>query len=104
MVLTSQKLVQWLRKHQRISHALIAFVWAALFILLFLLPGSAQRFLQMMDYHFADRLAVNGRLTPQNPSIVFLGIDDASIQLDMIDPKIVGKDPVLSRMQGTWPW
>src|SRR5260221_2772943 len=104
MALLSSELVSWLRRHQRLSHGLIALAWSGFFIVFFFLPGPIQRGLRKIDFQFADVLAVKGRLTPPNPDIIFLGIDNASKQLDQIDPEAVKKDPVLSVMAKAWHW
>jgi len=104
MALLSPEIVSWLRHHQRISHGVIALAWSLFFIVFFLRPGPVQRELKKIDLHFADELAVHGRLTPPNPDIVFLGIDNASTQLDALDPELIKKDPLLSLMAKDWPW
>src|SRR5260221_3533270 len=104
MALLSSELVSWLRRHQRLAHGLIALAWSGFFIVVFFLPGPIQRGLREIDFQFADVLAVKGRLTPPNPDIIFLGIDNASKQLDQIDPEAVEKDPVLSVIAQDWRW
>ena len=100
-----------LRRHRRELDGLVALFWVALF----LMPYAVQHFrvapifsgtispLRAIDDYFSDVLARNGRLTPTNPDIVFLGIDDSSVRLDKLDPDFVRHDPVLSNMFN-WPW
>ena len=77
MALFSPETVSWLRHHQRITHGVIALIWSVFFLVCFLAPGPIQRQLRQIDIHFADLLALKGRLTPSDPDIVFLGIDNA---------------------------
>ena len=114
MAFFSIERVTWLRRHQRIMHGAIALFWGVFFLFFFAYPealqkhfaypGLLQKQLRQMDIHFADLLALHGRLTPRNPDIVFLGIDDASIKLDSIDPATVQENHILSLMHQDWPW
>ena len=109
-----------LRRHRRTLDTLVAFFWVFLFLipyaLKFLTPYTVKHFnfapplaqfsirpFQAIDTFFSDELALHGRLTPSNPDIIFLGIDDASMRLDALDPEVVRHDPALSNMS-IWPW
>ena len=104
MALFSTERVAWLRHHQRLTHGVIAMLWAAIFIFFYLGQGPVHNALWELDLQFADALEVKGRLTPPNPDIVFLGIDSASMKLDALDPALIQKDPILSLMAKDWPW
>jgi adenylate cyclase len=101
-----------LRRHRRALDAIVALFW----VLLFLTPYALNHYrmarplalasirpLRTLDDYFSDELARHGRLTPANPDIVFLGIDDSSVRLDLLDADLVHRDPVLSQMLN-WPW
>jgi adenylate cyclase len=101
-----------LRRHRRVVDALVALFWVALF----LIPYAVMHFHvapilsgtisppRAIDTYYSDVLARNGRKTPPNPDIIFLGIDDASVRLDMLDQDMVHRDPVFSQMLNPWPW
>ncbi len=104
MALFSTERVAWLRHHQRLTHGVIALIWAAIFIFFYFVQGPVHNALWQLDLQFSDALAAKGRKTSPNPDIVFLGIDSASQNLNEINPDIVAREPILSQMHKEWPW
>lgn len=60
--------------------------------------------LQQMEGRVADHIHQRGRLTPTDPDIVVLGIDDASLGLESAFPEDVEKSRPLQLIQKGWIW
>ena len=112
-VKSSGEWLLWLGKRRKRMHALIVLFWVAIFLLPYLvtawLPRSwdavwTLRPCLVVDGAFTDLLERHGRTTPANSDIIFLGIDNASSQLDALDPAVVKSNRVLSLMTQGWPW
>ncbi len=56
------------------------------------------------EAYLADLRTVFGRKTPASTAIVFLTIDQASVQLDQLFPEEITASPELSAMKKGWPW
>ncbi|BDS06406.1 hypothetical protein NT6N_14460 [Oceaniferula spumae] len=65
-------------------------------------PGTGT-FLRKMERMLRDSIAANDmRLAPRE-DFVFLGIDNASLTLDGLDPKVIEQNPTLTKMAQGWP-
>ena len=90
--------------------AAVVLFWALVFLAPYLIvrqwPAHAEllRPLLALDHFYADEMAHLGRRTPDNPKLVFLGIDNASLELGALDPATVQNDPTLRLMKNPWPW
>lgn len=60
--------------------------------------------LRQMEWRVADQVHQRGRLTPTDPQIVVLGIDDASLGLESAFPEDVEKSRPLQLIQKGWIW
>ncbi len=60
--------------------------------------------LQKAEYYWRDFLAMRGRKAPVDASLVFLGIDKASVQLEQLFPEELAESRALGLMQQGWPW
>jgi adenylate cyclase len=103
--------MQWLARHRRITLAAICIFWTALIFLGVVLPrvpflSSPWTFQQS----FEDVLRRQGRKTPERTDFVFVGIDQASLQLSqahdaVLGPDEIGGDPSLQLMaERPFPW
>jgi adenylate cyclase len=57
-----------------------------------------------LDRRLGDQMLQRPGGPPERGDLVFLGIDDASLTLDSLDPERVAGDPVLSMMANRFPW
>jgi adenylate cyclase len=53
---------------------------------------------------FRDALERKARRTKVHDDFVFLGIDEASKQLDQVSPEEIGSSPALQKMRQAFPW
>jgi len=60
--------------------------------------------LRQMEWRLADEIHQRGRLTPTDPQIIVLGIDDASLGLESAFPEDVEKSRPLQLIQKGWIW
>ncbi len=72
-------------------------------VLAMLMPEVALRFMEF-DRRMGDQMLRRPGGPPERGDLVFLGIDDASLTLDSLDPERVAGDPVLSMMANRFPW
>ena len=80
----------------------ICLAWTALVIFLHL---NEQRYIRS-ELAATDWLTTNNaaQRSPQNPRIVFLGLDDASRNLDTLFADDIEKSPALQLMKQEFPW
>ncbi|MGC3989520.1 MAG: adenylate/guanylate cyclase domain-containing protein [Chthoniobacteraceae bacterium] len=58
-----------------------------------------------VEWHARDWMMRFGRLTPKNPQLVFLAIDQPSISLDGVYPDELAASPELQAIKASgWPW
>lgn len=60
--------------------------------------------IQQMEWRLADQVHQRGRLTPTDPQIVVVGIDDASLSLESAFPEDVQASRPLQLIQKGWIW
>jgi adenylate cyclase len=97
--------MHWLSRHRRIALALICAVCTGLII-------SAALFRSVIfadsiwtnEISFRDALERKARRTKVHDEFVFLGIDEASKQLDQVSPEEINSSPALQKMRQVFPW
>lgn len=87
----------------RLRPAWVAAAGGLLVALAALWPEVAWRFLDF-DRRLGDQMLSRPGGPAERADLVFLGIDDASLKLDGLDPERVAESPVLSMMANRWPW
>ena len=60
--------------------------------------------IERIDREFGDWIIRNSGGPPEKKELVLLGIDDASMALDGLDPSEIAASPVLSLMNQRFPW
>jgi adenylate cyclase len=60
--------------------------------------------LQKAEFYWRDFLAVRGHKAPVDPSLVFLGMDKASVQLEQLFPDELASSRALVLMKQGYPW
>ena len=98
--------MHWLHRHRLLILSLIAIFWTGLVGLAHFFPGAP--FLSGLwrgEHSFADLLRRDGRKTADHPEIIFLGIDQQSMQLDAVGPEEAAGNRALElMMQKPYPW
>jgi adenylate cyclase len=95
----------WLGRHRRFALALIcllctgAIIAAALFRQLIFADS-----IWASETNFRDALERKARRAKVHDEFVFLGIDEASRQLDQISPEEIQSSPALQKMREGYPW
>jgi adenylate cyclase len=97
--------MHWLGRHRRVALALIcvictgAIVSAALFRNIIFADS-----IWTNETSFRDALERKARRTKVHDEFVFLGIDEASKQLDQLSPEEIDSSPALQKMRQAYPW
>ena len=60
--------------------------------------------LRQMEWRIEDQIHQRGKLTPTDPEIVVLGIDDASLSLESAFPEDVQASRPLQLIEKGWIW
>jgi adenylate cyclase len=97
--------MHWLGRHRRVTLALICAVCTAAII-------AAASFRQIIfansiwanETGFRDALERKAHRTRVHREFVFLGIDEASKQLDQVSPEEIQGSPALQKMRQEFPW
>jgi adenylate cyclase len=97
--------MHWLRRHRRFVLALICAICTGAII-------AAALFRQVIfadsiwasETNFRDALERKARRAKVHEEFVFLGIDEASRQLDQISPEEIQSSPALQKMREGYPW
>jgi adenylate cyclase len=97
--------MHWLGRHRRLVLALICLVCTGVII-------SAVLFRNVIfvdsiwrsETNFSDALERKARRTKVHDEFVFLGIDEASKQLDQVSPEEISSSPALQKMREVFPW
>src|SRR3989442_1098595 len=96
----------WLHRHRRMLLALIAAFWTGLVALAHFFPTAP--FLSTVwsgEQGFEDLLRRQGRKTPTRPDLVFVGIDQSSLEFQPFDETQVANNRALQLMAGhSFPW
>ncbi|HSP44445.1 MAG TPA: hypothetical protein VLO30_00500, partial [Chthoniobacterales bacterium] len=97
--------MHWFGRHRRVALALICAVCTGTVI-------AAATFRQVIfansiwanETSFRDALERKALRTKVHDDFVFLGIDEASKQLDQVSPEEIASSPALQKMRQEFPW
>src|SRR5256714_9081716 len=97
--------MHWLGRHRRVVRALICVVCTGVIIV----AGTFGHVIfansiWANETSFRDALERKGRRTSVHDEFVFLGIDEASKQLDQVSPEEINSSPALQKMRQMFPW
>jgi adenylate cyclase len=98
--------MQWLARHRRVALAAICIFWTGLIFLGRVFPTVPFLFAPWSgEQSFEDMLRRDGRKTPTRDDFVFVGIDEASLQLNAIGKEEIGDNQALKLMTDRpFPW
>lgn len=95
----------WLSRHRLLVLALICASCTGLIILTaFFRDIPFANSVWTKEISFRDELEQKARRTRVHDDFVFLGIDQASMQLDQVSPEEVRDSPALQKMREGFPW
>lgn len=97
--------MHWLGRHRRLVLALICVVCTGVIIV----AGAFRHVIfansiWTNETSFRDALERKARRTKVHDEFVFLGIDEASKQLDQVSPEEIQGSPALQKMKQGYPW
>src|SRR5260221_7568009 len=87
--------------HRRTLTAICAVCTGVVLFLHFRFPPYQSVELVARDWLMTNAAA---RLSPRNPDLIYLGIDEASKNLDTLFDEDLAKSPTLRLMKAGWPW
>ena len=97
--------MHWLGRHRRLVLALICAVCTGVIILAALFRNVIfADSIWANETGFRDALERKARRTKVHDEFVFLGIDEASKQLDQVSPEEISSSPALQKMRQAFPW
>ncbi len=97
--------MHWLGRHRRLVLALICAVCTGVIILAALIRNIIfADSIWANETGFRDALERKARRTKVHDEFVFLGIDEASKQLDQVSPEEISSSPALQKMRQAFPW
>lgn len=97
--------MQWLNRHRRFTLALICALCTGAIISAALFQGVIfADSIWTSETNFRDALERKARRTKVHDEFVFLGIDEASKQLDQVSPEEIESSPALQKMRQAFPW
>src|SRR4051794_15165005 len=97
--------MHWLTRHRLAMLALICAFWTVISILSGAFRGVIfSNSLWEKELSFQDELEKKARRTRVHDEFVFLGIDEASKQLDVVSPEEIRDSPTLQKMREAFPW
>ena len=97
--------MHWLGRHRRLVLALICAVCTGVIILAALFRNVIfADSIWANETGFRDALERKARRTKVHDEFVFLGIDEASKQLDQVSPEEISSSPALQKMRQGFPW
>ncbi|HEY2139362.1 MAG TPA: CHASE2 domain-containing protein [Chthoniobacterales bacterium] len=97
--------MHWLGRHRRIALALICALCTGVIILAALFRSVIfADSIWTNETNFRDALERKARRTKVHDEFVFLGIDEASKQLDQVSPEEIESSPALQKMRQIFPW
>jgi adenylate cyclase len=97
--------MHWLGRHRRFVLALICAVCTGVIILAALFRNVIfADSIWANETGFRDALERKARRTKVHDEFVFLGIDEASKQLDQVSPEEISSSPALQKMRRAFPW
>ncbi|PYL01955.1 MAG: hypothetical protein DME32_07960, partial [Verrucomicrobia bacterium] len=99
--------MNWLARHRRLAFAVICLFWTAMIFAGYFFPTLP--FISMPwrgEQSFEDLLRKEGRKTPTHDDLIFLGIDQQSLQLDATIGKeeIAGNRAFELMTERPFPW
>jgi adenylate cyclase len=76
---------------------------------LFLLSASQfsttlQLLTRKAEWSIQDQIHLHGTRAPEDPNIMVIGVDEASLDLSSAFPEDIAESPTLQLMQKGWPW
>ena len=97
--------MHWLGRHRRFVLALICALCTSVIILAALFRNVIfADSIWANETNFRDALERKARRTKMHDEFVFLGIDEASKQLDQVSPEEISSSPALQKMRQAFPW
>jgi len=97
--------MHWLGRHRRLVLALICVVCTGVIILAALFRNVIfADSIWANETGFRDALERKARRTKVHDEFVFLGLDEASKQLDQVSPEEISNSPALQKMREVFPW
>ncbi len=97
--------MHWLGRHRRLVLALICVVCTGVIILAALFRNVIfADSIWANETSFRDALERKARRTRVHEEFVFLGLDEASKQLDQVSPEEISSSPALQKMREAFPW
>ncbi len=97
--------MHWLGRHRRLVLALICVVCTGVIILAALFRNVIfADSIWANETSFRDALERKARRTRVHDEFVFLGLDEASKQLDQVSPEEISGSPALQKMREAFPW
>ena len=97
--------MHWLGRHRRLVLALICVICTGVIILAALFRNVIfADSIWANETGFRDALERKARRTKVHDEFVFLGIDEASKQLDQVSPEEISSSPALQKMRQAFPW
>lgn len=97
--------MHWLGRHRRLVLAFICALCTGVIVLAALfrnVPFADS--IWANETGFRDALERKARRTKVHDEFVFLGIDEASKQLDQVSPEEISSSPALQKMREVFPW
>src|SRR5436190_4489062 len=97
--------MHWLSRHRLLMLGLICAFCTGLIIAAALFRGVMfANSIWAEEITFRDDLEKKARRTKVHDDFVFLGIDEASKQLDQVSPEEIEGSPALQKMRQGFPW
>ena len=97
--------MHWLSRYRLLMLALICAFCTGLVIVAALFRGIPfANSIWTKEITFRDDLEKKARRTKVHDDFVFLGIDEASMQLDLVSPEEIRDSPALQKMRDGFPW
>jgi adenylate cyclase len=97
--------MHWLSRHRRLVLALICALCTGVIVSAILFRGVIfADSIWTNETNFRDALERKARRTKVHDEFVFLGIDEASKQLDQVSPEEINGSPALQKMRQSFPW
>lgn len=98
--------MNWIARHRQLVLALICAIWTGAVVLALLYPDWP--FLSAVargEQSFQDLLRREGQKTPTRDDFIFIGIDQQSLQLDVLsDDEIAASRPLQLMTERPYPW
>src|SRR3954471_4417684 len=96
--------MHWLGRHRGVALALICALCTSTIIAAAAFQFIFANSIWTSETSFRDALERKARRTTVRENFVFLGIDEASKQLDQVSPEEIEGSPALQKMRQGYPW